>query len=118
MSRSILFAAALAMAAPAAMAHRGVELEPSLSFAIGDTYRDGFQFVYQLGSRRPVVYADYAPAPVVVVPPARRVVHVIHHDEYRGGKHHRHGRWREEWRERDHRGEWRSERRWRNRHDD
>ena len=121
MLRNVLAAvgiAALAATAPTAHAHRGGGFDPGISIAIGDTYRDGFQFVYQLGARRPVVYADYAPAPVVVVPPVRRVVHVVHHDDYRGHRHHRHGRWREEWRERDDRGEWRSERRWRGRHDD
>lgn len=124
--KTALLTAALLAASQSAIAHGGghrgrvIDFEPSLSIAVGSLYRDGFRIVYDLGGRQHLAPVEYAPAPYVVVPPVRQVVHVIHDDRRHGG--HRQGRhWRDEWRndsrDRGHRGQWRSKHRWEERHD-
>jgi hypothetical protein len=121
--RTALLTAALLAASQSAIAHGGgghrgrvIDFEPSLSIAVGSLYRDGFRIVYDLGGRRHYAPVEYAPAPYVVVPPVRQVVHVIH-DDRRHARRHWRDEWREESRHHGHRGKWRSEHRWEDRHD-
>lgn len=108
MLRKILLSAALIAASTGAFARGGDHwgIEPQVSVSVGSLWHDGFNINFATGGGHYYSPRHYSPAPVIVVPPPQRIVHV-HRHEYRNK--HWDDRGRRAWKEHD---------RWDHRRDD